>query len=155
MFQTVCPCPHLRSMTLDRALRAVVGLGCDPGVGRSIVARALRGRFGFTSSSAAQLRDERAVTGRGGVVVDDVVNSDAFDAVRAAGGLLVRIDRPGAGTPASDVTRLDWDVILINDGTVAQLTACAPLLAHLATDGKLWVGSRVRFSAAKILELTR
>lgn len=63
------------------------------------------------------------------VVITDVRFEDEAQAIRDAGGLVVRIDRPGGtadgdgGHVSEQVERLDVDVIILNDATVTDLDA--------------------------------
>ena len=61
------------------------------------------------------------------VVIPDVRFPDEAEAIKAAGGLLIRIDRPGFGTRGSHLseTALEgydgWDVVYKNDTTIHDL----------------------------------
>lgn len=61
------------------------------------------------------------------VVITDVRFEDEVQAVRDAGGLVVRIDRPGGtadgdgGHVSEQVERLDVNLAIVNDGTVGDL----------------------------------
>ena len=64
------------------------------------------------------------------VVADDVRFPNEAAAIRAAGGLVVRLDRPGAGSAsgADHVSeRMDFeaDSVIVNDGTAADLARAA------------------------------
>lgn len=65
----------------------------------------------------------RATMPTGHVVVDDIRFVNEADAVRAAGGIVVRIDRPGLSAGGHESERLDFtaDHVITNDGPLAQL----------------------------------
>lgn len=83
--------------------------------------------------------DEKPMERAKGVVIPDVRFRNELEAVRAAGGCLVRVIRPGAGlkdgyaTHASESEQLgianeEFDAVLQNDGTLAELEAKAETL---------------------------
>lgn len=65
----------------------------------------------------------RATLPEGHVVVDDIRFANEADAVRAAGGIVVRIDRPGLSASEHESERLDFgaDHVIANDGPLARL----------------------------------
>lgn len=65
----------------------------------------------------------RATLPAGHVVVDDIRFANEADVVREAGGVVVRIDRPGlaAGGHESELLEFDTDHVILNDGPLAQL----------------------------------
>lgn len=78
--------------------------------------------------------DEKPMERAKGVVIPDVRFRNEFEAVRAGGGFLVRVTRPGAGLKhaygahASEVDQMEiqdneFDAILQNDGSLADLEA--------------------------------
>lgn len=66
---------------------------------------------------------QRAAAGKSLVVVDDVRFENEAAAVRAAGGMLIRVMRPGlvAGTHASETAELACDVEVANTGSACDL----------------------------------
>lgn len=68
----------------------------------------------------------RIASAAGPVVITDVRFPNEVDALRRAGGLLIRIDRPGYGpvnghSSDTGITALDVDQVIVNDGTITQL----------------------------------
>lgn len=63
---------------------------------------------------------------RSPVVVDDMRFPQEFDCLRGMGALMVRIDRPGASRPNGHgseglLDNHDFDVVIVNDGTLSVL----------------------------------
>lgn len=70
------------------------------------------------------------------VVADDVRFPDEVEAVRALGGIIIRIDRPGAGLTGaagdheSETADLgDPDMVIVNDGDLDRLFGCVDAIA--------------------------
>jgi hypothetical protein len=68
------------------------------------------------------------------VVVTDVRFPDEADAIRAAGGKIVRVDRPGLPDDDGHVSEHAWrdvepDFLVLNDGSLDDLRAKAKILA--------------------------
>lgn len=91
---------------------------------------AMRSRFGssvWSDRVLARVAERRARTAPISTVVTDVRFPDEAQAVRDAGGLLIRVVRPGQTLPrgahASEahVGELDVDAEIINDGSIEQL----------------------------------
>lgn len=106
-------------------------------------------------------RQAIAACSRGGVVADDVRFPNEVAAIRALGGIVVRVDRPGTATSghASELQPLVPDMAIANDGDAAALSAAVDRLlkparatsrARLAPaafdtdwDGRRHIGGRV------------
>ena len=83
----------------------------------------------------------RAIEGHGRVVVDDVRFENEAAAIRERRGLLVRIDRAGAGSEtggnhSSERLLVEPDLVLVNDGDLAALNAAVDALARNMTWGR-------------------
>jgi len=62
----------------------------------------------------------------GPVVVTDCRFNNEIDAIRARGGVIWRVDRPGVGPANGHVSEHEWtaiepDVVIVNDGTIRDL----------------------------------
>lgn len=77
---------------------------------------------------------------RGRYVITDMRFSNELAAIRARGGIAVRIERPGVG-PANDhpselelADRDDWDLVVVNDGGLFDLGEAADRIAALVEE---------------------
>jgi len=93
---------------------------------------AMRSRFGPTVWSdrvLARVAERRALGSPQRTVITDARFPDEVSAVRGAGGVLIRVVRPGqvlpSGAHASEaaIASLEVDAEVVNDGSVAQLHA--------------------------------
>ena len=71
---------------------------------------------------------DEALTDENGIVADDVRFPNEAEAIRAMGGIVIRIERAGAGSAtgsghASEGLTGGWDVVVRNDGTPEDLFA--------------------------------
>lgn len=126
---------------ITRYTDAVAEHGYDEAKGKYTEIRRLMQRLGTEVGRELFGQDfwvERAmaqVKPGGRYVITDCRFPNEAEAVRAAGGLVVRIRRPGTG-PVNDhrsdtgVDDLAVDFEIVNDGTVGELQAMASLVAH-------------------------
>lgn len=120
-------CEHLRDVPLPGIGKTPVELWIEFG-------QVVRGIYAPTWYEAAL---SRARPGRL-LVISDLRFQNEADAVRAAGGWCVKVERPGNPVRGSDemiAPDFEWDVVIQNNADLAALEAAAVGVANAYLDG--------------------